>query len=119
VEQHVLRPGDVVPLPHYADGTEAQEGEVFWTAHVWQAKFLSLRGSTCLRPAAPNAPGDLITVDFSGRVYSGGSAIFDPYSLPVQTAYEVDAVVTVVAARAAPTPAARPTFGQLKAQYRK
>ena len=39
VMQGIISVGDQVPLPTYADGSQAQEGEVFWTAQLWRAEF--------------------------------------------------------------------------------
>ena len=39
IAQQVLSVGDYVPLPTYADGTQATDGEVFWTAHLWLASW--------------------------------------------------------------------------------
>src|SRR5262249_2342026 len=77
VEQHVLKAGESVPLPHYADGTVAGENEVFWTVHLWQATFGNAYGVYGRRdqyhPASPTSPGDVVRARFTGLVYDVGS----------------------------------------------
>ena len=63
VEQHVLHPGDLVPLPTFPDGTMATDDETFWTAHVWEARFSK---DYCSFPAT-YITGDHCTITFNGR----------------------------------------------------
>jgi hypothetical protein len=44
VMQGIISVGGEVPLPVFADGSQAQEGEVFWTAQLWLAEFFSPQG---------------------------------------------------------------------------
>lgn len=116
VEQHILHPGDSVPLPRYSDGVEAQESDVFWTAHVWEARFPHWAYRELL-PAATGSDGDRATVSFSGRMYSGGHMIINPYRFPIFETREVDVVVTVIATRRVlATKTLQPSWGSLKAQ---
>lgn len=101
VEQHVLHPGELVPLPRYADGSEAAETEVFWTAHIWEAKFAHWGNGRDPFPASISGAGDRITVSFSGRTYAGGYLIINPYAFPNFETRDIDVAVTVVAARRA------------------
>lgn len=118
VEQHILSPGAVVPLPRYADGSEAAENEVFWTAHVWQAMFARFQLDH-YRPASPGNAGDKITITFDGRTYAGGYAIINPISFPLHETNNIDVVVTVVAARhVLPTSAQPASWGDVKSKYR-
>jgi len=117
VEEHILHPGDSVPLPHYADGSEAAEADIFWTVHLWQAKFASYT-----RPyyaaAWPGGAGDVCNIAFSGRHYDGGGFSLDPYSGGPGTG-NVDILVTVVAMRPMePTPVRAQSLGGLKTLYR-
>ena len=122
VEQRVLHPGDVVPLPRYADGTEANESDVFWTVHLWQAMFRNPQGGSAVfqdyYAATDLHRGDRILVSFSGRTYGGGSGRigpFDPAIIPIN----VDVMVTVIATRTTgPTPTKVTSWGQVKARYR-
>src|SRR5262249_16005544 len=81
VEQHVLPPGASVPLPYYGDGIQADESEVFWTAHIWQTRFNSR--PLYYFPAADVRAGDRIEVGFTGRHYDGGHALIEPYTQPL------------------------------------
>lgn len=118
VEQHVLRPGELVPLPRYADGSLAAEDDIFWTAHLWQA-FWSLPRLPSVWPASDSQSGDFIRVGFDGRTFMGGSGRLDPYSTPEQLVYRADVMVTVVAMRrATATTVPHASFGELKARYR-
>src|SRR5439155_1445542 len=68
VEQHVLHPGESVPLPTYSDGTAALESEVFWTAHLWQANF---NKDYCPYEARYET-ADMVYANFDGRTFVGG-----------------------------------------------
>ena len=121
VEQHVLHPGDNVPLPRYPDGTTAAESEVFWTVHLWRANFSR---DWCSWPAT-YITGDACSAGFNGRTYDGGyGSMENTYQcglghLGVGT-IGVDVLVTVIAARPAamPVQTSRKTIGGLKARYR-
>lgn len=39
VAQRVITAGEDVPLPSFADGTPAQDSEVFWSAQLWLVEF--------------------------------------------------------------------------------
>lgn len=119
VEQHVLHPGDVVPLPTYPDGTVAEEQEIFWTVHLRQVSF---SGCCCPMPARYQ-PGDNCSVGFSGRTYVGGSGAMENqiFCTPDHglRAVSVDVVVTVIAVRPAlAVSTSRKTIGGLKQRYR-
>ena len=116
VAQGVLNPGDLVPLPKYADGAEALESEIFWTAQLWQAKFPTYWYRQ-YSPAfsVPNGLGDRVTIGFSGRTYGGGYSILAPYFFPSQETRDISVAVTVIAVRQSGTTAQRPsTFGSVK-----
>lgn len=121
VEQHVLHPGDMVPLPMYPDGSTAAESEIFWTVHLWNANFSK---DFCAFPAR-YITGDNCSVGFNGRQYVGGSGVMentDDCGSGVHgvQAHDVDVLVTVFAARASiPVPVKSGSVGQLKAKYRR
>jgi len=124
VEQHILHPGESVPLPRYADGSLAAENEIFWTVHLWEARFGPPQPGTEPRfdkylAATETRGGDLVTVAFSGRQYGGGSGRINHVSDPPIVANNVDVMVTVVATRlAGPTPNKSKSWGEVKATYR-
>jgi hypothetical protein len=123
VEQRVLHPGDAVPLPKYADGTDAKESEVFWTVHLWQARFGDAYGVNIrwdqYHPAADNNyGGDVVTVTFDGLTYGGGSGRLAPGTEPANVATNVDVMVTVIATRLmSATPTKATSWGQLKTRF--
>lgn len=118
VVEAILRPGELVPLPVYSDGTQAREAEIFWTAHLWRVHFPAF---TPMNTGPHYEPGDQCIGDFTGRVWNGGYAVIgwesgntppDRYS-PKSSNLEV--LVTVVAVRQdSPTGATSRTWGQLK-----
>jgi hypothetical protein len=123
VEQHVLNAGESVPLPNYADGTVASENEVFWTVHLWRARFGNAAGGVNGRhdtyyPATLTTPGDVVRAHFTGLTYDGGSGLLSPFVFPSNLATRVDVMVTVVAVRSAvPTSTRGTSWGQVKARY--
>jgi hypothetical protein len=121
VEQHVLQPGQEVPLPHFADGSTATESETFWTVHLWQATFGTAYGVNGRRdhysPAQPGYAGDVVRVNFTGRAFEG-SGLLNPSTEPFNTASNVIVMVTVVAVRtAAVTSSKQHSWGSVKARY--
>jgi hypothetical protein len=121
VEQHVLKAGESVPLPHYADGTAASENEVFWTVHLWRATFGNAYGVNGRHdpysPASPTSSGDVVHAGFTGLIYDGGSGRLGN-SDPQNVATRVDVMVTVVAVRnAVPTSTRANSWGQVKSRY--
>ena len=123
VEQQILHPGDLVPLPRYADGTEAAESEVFWTVHLWQAHFHgpSIIGGRFEEYTAATGMrgGDIISVGFSGRLYGGGTGRLNPTDEPALVPFSVDVMVTVIATRAASViPVRSNSWSELKARFR-
>ena len=110
VAQAILSVGDHVPLPIYADGTSASEGEVFWTSQLWRAEFDGegiVRYQSGDHIAATFNGRQLISVD--GQINTGGLA---------HLANNVQVLVTAVAIRSGTTPTARHTIGSIKARYR-
>jgi hypothetical protein len=116
-----------VPLPHYADGTVASENEVFWTVHLWRARFGNAPGVNgrldTYTPAtpccmSPTSAGDVVRAEFSGLTYGGGSGRLAPKTDSPNVATEVDVMVTVVAVRnAVPTSTRANSWGQVKSRY--
>lgn len=120
VTQAVLAPGDLVPLPQYADGTQAAEGEIFWTAHLWYARWIH---ALCSLGEIPYETGDRVDYGFSGRALSVSSVlspnILNCFGHNGFAADEVRVLVTVIAVRqSGPTPAALKSWGQVKSIYR-
>jgi hypothetical protein len=58
--EQVITTGEEVPLPTFADGTPAQDSELFWTAQLWNVRFPLACGVVQYR-------GDQVTATFSGR----------------------------------------------------
>jgi hypothetical protein len=118
VAQAVIRRGEVVPLPVYGDGTQAREGEVFWTATVWRATF---SGGCIAWPYYSG--GDACTVTFSGRTLTTTDGSINNlincdnrYGWPL---VDMQVLVTVVAMRSnLPTADRRGSWGALKVTYR-
>ena len=111
VVQTVIAVGDEVPLPTYADGSPAQESEVFWTAQLWFAEFPYACGVV-------RWGGDHAVASFQGRRFVAGTAQINPSGpvSPPTTNFQV--VVNVVAIRSGTTPARSETFGSIKTRYR-
>lgn len=109
--QAILRTGDVVPAPVYADGTPAVEGELFWTASLWRAQFTSAPSTDW----PPLIDGDRCDITFVGRMLTSTRTVVMG-GWPTE---DVQVLVTVVAVRSAlPTSARQRTFGSVKAKYR-
>jgi hypothetical protein len=123
VEQHVLNAGESVPLPHYADGTVASENEVFWTVHLWRARFGNGPGGVNGRhdpyfPANETLTGDVVRAQFSGLTYVAGSGLLAGGGSPPNVATRVDVMVTVVAVRSVvPTSTRGTSWGKVKSRY--
>jgi hypothetical protein len=110
VAQGILSVGDQVPLPLYADGISASEGEVFWTSQLWRAEF---DGEGIVRYQS----GGHIVATFNGRQLVGVEGQTNTGGL-AHLAINVQVLVTAVAIRSGTTPAARHTIGRVKARYR-
>jgi hypothetical protein len=89
--------GGTIPLPHYADGTQALEGECKWIASIQAANASVSSGAYCYT---------------TGRVVSVGANGVCPCG-PGIAAYMI--IATRVTA---PVTTARSTFGEVKARYR-
>lgn len=61
VTQAIISVGEQVPLPTYADGSQAQEGEEFWTTQLWLAEFPDASG------IVRYLDGDHAVATFNGR----------------------------------------------------
>jgi hypothetical protein len=62
VMQSVVSIGDLVPLPSYADGSQATESETFWTAQLWRANFyINGQLEDCVRDASAMFVGRQLT----------------------------------------------------------
>ncbi len=89
----IIRVGDLVPLPMYSDGSQADEGEIFWTAQLWRASFPIANGLVAYRW------GDYASATFSGRQLVDAVAQINgggPSSPPTSA---VEVLVNVVAVR--------------------
>src|SRR5207302_3369982 len=100
VAQAILRQGDDVPLPTYADGTQALQSEVFWVASLWRAQF----GYAPCTAGPSYSNGDHVYVEFRGRTLSGahGEIMHGYHCTGADTGWPTDDVqvlVTVVAVR--------------------
>lgn len=91
VSQQIIASGDEVPLPMFADGSSAQESEVFWTAQLWLVNFPGACGVVRYR-------GDRVTATFSGRRLVSTFAQIDNGG-PVPPATDAQVLVTAVAFR--------------------
>lgn len=111
VMQSIISVGDEVPLPTYADGSPAQESEVFWTAQLWFAEFPYACGVV-------RWGGDHAVASFDGRRFVAGTAQINPSGpvSPPTTNFQV--VVNAVAIRSGTTPARSETFGSIKTRHR-
>jgi hypothetical protein len=123
VTQAVISVGDEVPLPTYADGTKAQDNEVFWTAQLWRADFpeeeITLR-HTIYRP------GDQAVATFNGRQFVSAEAHIDGAILVPQL-HDFQVLVNVFAFRvhdhrriksSSLMPLRPESIGGIKARYR-
>ena len=111
IRQTLLAVGDQVPLPAYADGTTATEGEVFWTSQLWRAEFFA---DGIVRYES----GDHLVATFSGRQLISVQGQINTGGPVPPTATNVQVLVTAVAVRSATTPTTRATIGSIKARYR-
>jgi len=123
VTQAVISVGDEVPLPTYADGTKAQDSEVFWTAQLWKADFpeddIKLRHS-------PYSPGDQAVATFNGRQFASAEAHISGAILVPQL-HDFQVLVNVFAFRvhdhrriksSSLAPLRHQSIGGIKARYR-
>ena len=112
VTQEIISVGDQVPLPTYADGSQAQGGEIFWTAELWRAEFPLAGG------VMRYIGGDHAVALFNGRQLVSAEAQINTGGPvpPPTTNFQV--LVNVVAVRSATTPARHETMGSIKARYR-
>lgn len=122
IAEALLRPGDQVPLPVYADGSQASENEIFWTAHLWKAHFPE---RTPMVVSPRYAEGDYIAGGFSGRTWTScyGVIGIEPGNSPpdryAPKTNNIEVLVTVVAVRAIlPTPVVSRSWGRMKVTYR-
>jgi len=113
----VLRNGETIPLPTYADGTTALESECHWT--VSNTAFGA--GDTwCFAADAANAPPIGFGLDpyeikayvtaHPGRVMNAGHA-------GGGGTYDGNYMIIATRASAGPTPAQQQSWGQLKSRY--
>ncbi len=115
--QAIIKVGDLVPLPTYADGSPAAESEVFWTSAIWRATF-----STCCN-GPTYSDGDRVLVQYQGRLLANASGVLDDWyywggghGFPLK---DISVLVTVVAVRSpGATATSRSTLGTLKVRYR-
>ena len=61
VQQVVISVGDLVPLPTFADGSQATESEIFWTAQLWRASFYPVRQLDVIGDASAMFSGRRLT----------------------------------------------------------
>jgi hypothetical protein len=122
ISEAILRPGDQVPLPTYADGSHATENEIFWTTHLWVAHFPEF---PCEDTTPRYKPGDFCAGGFTGRTWGGGGAALNNDGSAggngqcTARSNNVEVVVTVIAVRALnPTRAPSSSWGHLKSIYR-
>lgn len=124
VTQSVISAGDEVPLPTYADGTEAQDSEVFWTAQLWKADFpveiISLRHTAYW-------PGDQAVATFNGRQLVSAEAQINNGRTTAPPLNNFQVLVNVFAFRlhdhrriksSAVAPLPPQSIGGIKARYR-
>jgi hypothetical protein len=120
VSQAIIRQGESVPMPVYADGSQAQPNEMFWTAELWQAQFLSMPCS--LNPYLVD--GDRCDIAFTGTQLTTASVVVSNYLGCVSEhlgwyAFDVQVLVNVVALRHfGPIATKRTSFGELKSRYK-
>jgi hypothetical protein len=111
VAQAIISVGDQVPLPIYADGKAAGEGEIFWTSQLWRAEFFA---DGIVRYQS----GDHVLATFDGRQLLSVAGQINTGNPVPPTARNVKVLVNVVAVRLAATPTTRATMGSIKARYR-
>lgn len=120
VAEAVLHPGELVPLPVYADGTPAIESEIFWLTQLSRLHFPANRPCVDLTPRY--TPGDYCSGGFNGRVWGGGSAALNNDGSGGQCtdrSTNVEVKVTVIAVRsAAVTPTRSGSWGSVKSSGR-
>ena len=111
--QAVIKAGQEIPLPQYADGSVASEDEVFWTVHLWQARWNSIVNGFVTYSV------DGADVIFSGRLMTGTSASIGGLGSASEVTNDLDVLVTVFAIRKAqPVEVTRKSLGDLKKDYR-
>ena len=122
--QVVISVGEEVPLPSYADGTKAQDSEVFWTAQLWKAEF-PITDIITLRHANYGF-GDQVVATFNGRQCVSAEAHINGAILVPQI-HDFEVLVNVFAFRlhdhrrikSSPLTPLRPqSIGSIKAKYR-
>ena len=86
VEQKVVSLGQMVPLPTFADGTQATESEIFWTVQLWQATFDAIGQLDRIGDAS---------VTFAGRTFLRADIQWGNWLSPK----DAQILVTVVAVR--------------------
>lgn len=111
ISQAILSVGDQAPLPTYADGTAAAEGEVFWTSQLWRAEFFA---DGIVRYES----GDNLVATFSGRQLISVQGQINTGGPVPPIATNVQVLVTAVAVRFTTTPTSRASIGSIKARYR-
>ena len=84
VEQKVISLGEQVPLPKFADGTQATESEIFWTVQLWQATFASAMEELDKINDA--------NLTFSGRTFTGAEIEWGRSRSPMDTKILVNVV---------------------------
>jgi hypothetical protein len=109
--------GGIIPLPHYADGTQAQETECYWTV---APKVLSLAESNWV-PTFQRCSTEGRTVHVywcQGRCTIAGDCI-PPASGCPPTASPGTATFLIIAVRnSSPISTRQESFGTVKARYR-
>ena len=120
VAQAIISVGDQVPLPSYADGSQAQESEVFWTAQLWRAEFFA-GGVIRYRQ------GDYALAVFSGRQLVSAEAQINTGGAVPPPFTNLQVLVNVIAFRAHDhrrlkssdlAPSKQQSMGSIKARYR-
>lgn len=111
VTQAIISVGNQVPLPSYADGTPASEGEVFWTTQLWRAQFFA-------DGIVRYQWGDHVVATFNGRQLVGIEGQINTGNPAPPTTADAQVLVNVVAVRSATTPTTRSSLGSIKARYR-
>jgi hypothetical protein len=119
VLQGTTTSAQVIPLPVYADGTQALESEC-----SWDVTFVNFQGSACCGPASYTwcytADGFYNTFETDAFLNAHRGRVINCDNVP-NPASPSDVVVHyfIIAVRGAaqPTPTARSSWGQLKSRY--
>ncbi len=113
VKTGVLKHGETIPLPTYADGVEAPESDCDWSV-AWQSFDC---GVLCASPCSAGSPYlTELHCDAPGRVINA----YARYGCGTGGTFAGLVSYTIIAVRSngGPTPAARESWGTVKARYR-